>query len=673
MTIASVQNSFSRLLLATFVVASASSSGQVRIESNSDLSDRSLEELAKIDVISVAKKEQKLDRTAAAVFVITQEDIRRGGFSSIPEALRIVPGLQVARIDSNKWAISSRGFNGLFSNKLLVLIDGRSVYSPLFSGVYWDVQDTLLEDIDRIEVIRGPGAAIWGANAVNGVINIITKKTKDTQGGLVTVEAGDKDRASIGARYGGTIGSSGQYRAYTKYIQRTPFDNPGLGPQPVGWSGGRAGFRTEWNLSSQDSLRVQGDAYDDRAGENIVQPVLSPPFSQLFRDQSHSFGGNLLSSYTRRYSDTSSLTFQFYFDRFRRDDSLIGDSRNTYDFDLQHRFQPFARNDVIWGAGYRLTDDFLRAGQVSFHPDSRAMQLFNAFVNDEIALVNDKLSLSAGTKVERNDFTGFEVQPSLGIVWTPAGTHAFWASVSRAVRLPSRDERDVQLTYSVSPTPLGLPAVAMLNGDAAFRSEVLKGYEVGYRVQPASWFSLDITGFYYDYGGLVSAELGSPELMLRSMTPYILVPLHFGNLSSARSEGAEVAANWAYGSKWRLSAAYSALQIHTSKDPLSTNVLLDTTRGQNPTNQFNLRSEWNVTRRWQFDTSAYYVAKLPALNIPQYVRLDARLGWRTAENVEFSLGGQNLLTPHHREFIPEALLQGTEIDRSFYGRIGWRF
>jgi len=657
------------LLLAALSIPALS---QVRMGSP-DLSERSLEELAKIDVISVAKKEQKLDRTAAAVFVITQEDILRGGFSSIAEALRIVPGLQVARIDSNKWAISSRGFNGLFSNKLLVLIDGRSVYSPLFSGVYWDVQDTLLEDVDRIEVIRGPGAAIWGANAVNGVINIITKKTKDTQGGLVTITGGDKDRTIVGARYGGTIGSAGQYRAYTKYTQRTPFDNPGIGPQPAGWNAGRTGFRTEWNLSGQDTLTVQGDAYDDRAGEDVVQPVLRPPYSQLFRDQSHSFGGNLLSSFTRRYSDTSSLTFQFYFDRFRRDDSLIGDSRNTYDFELEHRFQPFARNDVIWGAGYRLTNDRLAAGQVSFQPDSRAMQLFNAFVNDEIALINNKLSLSVGTKVERNDFTGVEVQPSLGIIWTPAGSHALWASVARAVRLPSRDERDVRLTYNASPTPLGVPAVAVLNGDPAFRSEVLTAYEAGYRVQPASWFSLDVTGFYYDYGRLMSVEMGMPTLTFSSLSPYVLVPLHFGNFSSARSEGAEVAANWMYGNRWKLSMGYSSLRMQTRRDPRSTSPYPDRTSGQNPANQFQVRSEWNVSRNWQFDTSAYYVSELSALYVPSYVRLDTRLGWRPGEKVEFSVGGQNLLSPHHLEFVPEALIQGTEIDRSFYARIGWRF
>lgn len=633
-----------------------------------ELTELSLEQLTNIRVISVSKKEQALAQTAAAVFVITQEDIRRGGFTSIPDALRIVPGLDVAQIDSNHWAISSRGFNGLFSNKLLVLIDGRSVYSPLFSGVYWDVQDTLLEDVDRIEVIRGPGAAVWGANAVNGVINVITKSAKDTQGGLVTIGAGNEDRGIAAVRYGVALGSSGYLRGYTKFSSRASLLDSLGQSLPDGWNAGRAGFRLDWNPSQRDSVTLQADAYDNRGGEQLTVAGLSPAAMSLVNNQEHSDGGNFLASFTRHYSDTSELSVKFYFDRIRRDDALVGYSQNTYDFDLQHRFQAGPRQDLIWGLGYRLTGDSLQAGYARLTPDSRALQLFSSFINDEISLVNGKLSLIVGAKLEHDDFTGFSVQPDARLLWTPAKEHTAWLAVSRAVRLPSRAERNILLTYAVGPGPGGLPAVTSVEGSPDFQSEVLKAYQAGYRVLPAHWFSLDVTGFYNDYNHLQSVQTGLPELNFAGFQPYLQVPLLFTNQLGGTSTGFELAANWTAGEKWRLSTAYTGLRIRIRPDPGYSSPIPDTTSGRNPAHQFSVRSQLNLTKKLQWDTSAFYVSSLPAIQIPGYTRLDTRWGWRMNDSVEFSIVGQDLLSPRRAEFVPEALVAGGQTRRSIYVR-----
>ncbi len=407
------------------------------------LKQLSLEQLMNIEVTSVAKKEQKVGETAAAIFVITQEEIRRSGVTSIPEALRLAPGVTVSRIDGNSWAIGVRGFGSGLSRSVLVLIDGRSVYTPLFAGVYWDVQDTLLEDIDRIEVIRGPGGTIWGANAVNGVINIITKSATETQGLLATAGGGSEEKGFGSLRYGGKIGEDFSYRVHGKGFRRDGQFTPHLSDVDD-WQMGQGGFRTDWSLSERDKLTFQGDIYKGYSGLRTQVSSFSAPFSTIVERDTDLSGMNLLGRWNRTLSETSNLALQIYYDRTFRREPTFQEERNTVDFDFQHRFKIAGRQELIWGLGYRFTKgDTESVPTLVISPRNRADNLFSAFLQDEIVLVEDLLRLTVGSKFEHNDYTGFEFQPSGRLLWTPAARHVLWASFSRAVRTPSRVDRDI--------------------------------------------------------------------------------------------------------------------------------------------------------------------------------------------------------------------------------------
>ncbi len=409
---------WSRQFLATALAAMLVASTALANTSSQDLPDvtnMSVEDLMKMQVTSVSKRAQSVADAPAAVFVITQEDIQNSGARSIPELLRMVPGLEVARIDENKWAIGSRGFNGRFDDKLLVLIDGRSVYTPLFSGVYWDVQDVMLEDVDRIEVIRGPGATLWGANAVDGVINIITKSAKDTQSALVKSEGGDEQINADSARYGGKLADKGYYRVYAKYFDWN--SSTGLGGQYAGdgWNQVRGGFRSDWALTKADSLTFQGDAYHSRDGETLTVPTLAAPYSDTFGNVGEYSGGNLLGRWTHSYSDSSNITLQTYFDRTNyADNNLFVDHENVFDIDFQHDFHLDHNNEIVWGAGYRSVQDRSDSTfTVMVNPSQGQYNLFSAFVQDEVGFLQDRLHVTVGSKFEHNSFTGFEIQPNV--------------------------------------------------------------------------------------------------------------------------------------------------------------------------------------------------------------------------------------------------------------------
>ena len=433
------QNKYKKILIfITFLVLLATPG---LAQDVSDLKSMSLEDLMNIRVTSVSKKPQRLLDAASAIYVITQEDIRRSGATNIPDALRRVPGIQVAHISANTWAITSRGLNGQFANKLLVLIDGRTVYTPLFSGVFWDVQDTLLEDIDRIEVIRGPGASLWGDNAVNGVINIITKKASDTQGGLLSTGYGDEQQGFASLRYGGKIGNSAHFRVYSKFFNR---DNAVLASGEKAndrWDTLRGGFRIDWDVDNQDSLIVQGDIYDGETESNASTPILTSPFKESFNDESEFAGWNVLTRWKRVFSDSSNMELQLYFDRTERESAMFREDRDTFDFDFQHRFKFGERHDIVWGLGYRLNhDDIRNTFSLSFNPDDRYMSLYSGFVQDEITLIEDKLLLTVGSKISYNKFTDSEIQPNARLLWKLHERHSAWISLSRAVRTPSRAE-----------------------------------------------------------------------------------------------------------------------------------------------------------------------------------------------------------------------------------------
>jgi iron complex outermembrane receptor protein len=445
-----------------------------------DLTEMSIEDLMSVEVTTVSRKAQRLSDSAAAVFVITNEDIRRSGVTSIAEALRMVPGLEVARISANSWAITARGFNGQYANKLLVLMDGRSVYDPLYSGVFWNVQDALLEDVARIEVIRGPGASLWGANAVNGVINIITKPAAETQGGLATGGFGNEEKAFGALRYGGKIGNTAHYRLYGKYFDRDDSESLQGGEAHDGWNIARGGGRIDWRFSDQDELTVQGDYYDGEVGNEGTYYSLSPPYATPLIESSPVSGGNLIGRWQRQIAPDSDLELQAYVDRAEWEIPLVKETRDTVDVDFQHRFGMGKRQEILWGLGYRWTRGALDVGRgVTFDDEDRRDQLFSLFVQDNISLLPDRLSLTIGSKFEHNDYTGLEVQPNIRLLWLADDRNTFWSAVSRAVRTPGMVEHDARLTQQVIP---GTPIMEItLEGNKDYRSETVTAYEAGYR------------------------------------------------------------------------------------------------------------------------------------------------------------------------------------------------
>src|SRR5882762_6305600 len=481
-----------------------------------DVTAMSMEDLMNMKVTSVSKHTQKVADAAAAIFVITQEDIRRSGATSIPEALRLAPGLEVARIDQNKWAIGSRGFNGRFDNKLLVLIDGRSVYTPLFSGVYWNVQDVMLEDVDRIEVIRGPGATLWGANAVDGVINVITKKAKSTQSAVVTAGAGTEERGAGGVRYGSKIGDNTYYRAYTKYFDWGPSSYPSGMTAHDGWDALRGGFRADWTPAGANSLTLQGDVYRSRFNETLTVASLSAPYSNTFPNDGKYSGGNILGRWNHT-SERSSMSLQMYFDNTTiADKSLFVDHQNIFDIDFQHAFHTGDSQQFVWGFGYRsIRDKNDPSFTVSLQPNQVTLNHFSTFLQDEISLVDNRLQITLGSKFERNEFTGLEVQPNARLLWNLTPNQSIWTAVSRAVRTPALTEEGLRLNSAVIPpgtpsNPTPLPAVLAVFGSHQFNSEDLLAYELGYRVQATSNLSIDLATFYNNYSNLRTAEPGTP-------------------------------------------------------------------------------------------------------------------------------------------------------------------
>jgi len=642
-----------------------------------DLTELPIETLLGIEVTSVARHSEKLSQSPAAISVITEDDIRRSGALSIPEALRLVPGMEAARLDSSQWAVSARGFNDVFANKLLVLQDGRSIYTPLFSGVFWDVQGTMLEDLDRIEVIRGPGATLWGANAVNGVINIMTRSAKETQGTLVTAGGGTEERGFGGVRYGGKFSDNAYFRVYGTYLNRDDSVLPNGASANDAWQLGRWGFRVDWDVSDQNLLTVQGDAYrgDVHQVFGTFDPGNPTNFFRTVHDDFDVTGGNLLGRWSHTISANSDLQVQAYYDRTERDTVIFKEKRDTFDMDAQHRFLIGERNDIVWGAGYRVTSDKVRnSPTISLNPDHRTLNLFSAFVQDEIMLLPERLRLTLGSKFEDNDFTGFEVQPSGRLLWTPRERQTFWASISRAVRTPSRAEDDVILNQVVPAGTLGpgSPAfVTTIYGNRNFVSEELLAYEIGYRFQPHRTLSLDLALFYNDYDRLRSQEPGPSPTQPQVLPTF---PLHLENNLYGETYGIEAAVTWEIARWWRLQPAYTFLDMQLHRRPGSGDTSSEQDEGKSPRHQFMLRSSMDLPHNLSLDGTLRYVDSLPALHISSYVSLDVRLGWRPVKNLELALVGQNLLHEQHAEFNPSFIAtQRAEIERGVYGKITWRF
>jgi iron complex outermembrane receptor protein len=637
------------------------------------LKSLSLEQLSQIEVTTPSREPVKVIQSPTAIYVITGERIKRSGATCIPEALRLAPGVEVARIDSNKWAIGIRGFGDRFSRGVLVLIDGRTVYSTLLAGTYWEVQDTDMDDIDRIEVIRGPGGTIWGPNAVNGVINVITKDSKDTQGVLASAGGGNVEQGFADARYGGGNGSDFTYRIYGKAFTRGPEDHSD-GRNFDDWRATQAGFRMDWTPDNRDSFTLQGDAYDEVAGESVVATSYTQPYSSVVDGNAFLSGGNILARWKRVQSEGNDIQIQAYYDRTTRGEPNFGEIRNTFDIDYLQRIRAPGRQDIQWGVGGRFSfaDDIEVVSGLTFVPNDRLDYLATAFLQDQIALVPDKLSLILGTKLLKTNFTDVEPEPSIRLLWTLSNKQSLWAAYTHALRTPSDAEENFFLTGYITTLPNGTPYFARFNANTNFAPEQLNDYELGYRRQIGDNFYLDVATFYNHYHDLFDEEiLGAPSLEDNPAPPHLLLPAQFGNGLLGDALGFEIAPEWTVTKFWQLRPSWSFLQLDISKAPHSLDVgTAPALSGSSPRHEVTVQSAFDISKVLTLDLTYRYVSALPGQLVPAYSTADARLAWRFRPELELSVVGQNLLQPYHFEFAGDpGPLVG--IRRSVYAELRW--
>jgi iron complex outermembrane receptor protein len=634
-------------------------------QSTQDLKRMSLQELLDINVTTVSRTPEPAIGVPAAVFVLTQEDIRRSGATSIPQLLRLVPGLQVARISGGTWAIGIRGFADRLARSMLVLIDGRAVYSPLFAGTYWESQDTLLADIDRIEIIRGPGGTLWGANAVNGIINIITKPATDTQGVYVRAGGGSEDRGFASLRYGGATGS-GAFRAYFKAFDRAS-EYHADGNDYDGWQAAQGGFRGDWTLSSGRLLTLQGDAYDGRLGERPTVTQYTPPYAVTTNVQAPIAGANVLARLASTPSSRDSFQLQAYYDRTSRDEMPIGETRDTGDVDFQYSLHRWVRNAITWGAGYRITSGRISAVSPSaILPERRSDNLFTAFAQDEFAIVPDRWQITVGSKFEHNAYSGFEMQPTARSLWSVDRTNTLWAAVTRAVRTPSRVETDYTTTSLVSPA---VPTFVRLEPNPSFTSENLVAYEAGYRFRPGARLYLTASAFYNHLYDTLSTE-ALPAFVEAGPPPRLVLPVDFANGLHGSSRGAEFTADYRPAPWWRVTGNYSYVFVSMSRNPDSRDVSQEKHyEGAIPHHQVQAGSSFDV-RRWSFDWFFRYISDLPASSVPAYDASDFRVARRFGAGFEIAVVGQDLFAAHHLEW-PSGAGAGIQIQRAAYAQATW--
>lgn len=618
--------------------------GQTGTATTTALKKLSLEELMEIEVTTVSRRPEKLRETAAAVHVITGEDIRRAGAASIPQALRLATALQTAQVGSNSWTIAARGFNSTTatSNKLLVMIDGRSVYSPLFSGTFWDTQDVFFDDVDRIEVVSGPGGATWGANAVNGVINLVTRSAKDTQGTVLYGGAGTEERGFAGLRHGGQIGS-GHYRVYAKHFDIESTVRPNGIDARDRWVLTQAGFRTDWEQPQGGHLTVQGDGYTSW----IAQPTA--PRGELK-------GGNLLGRWTQKLLHAGEIRIQGYFDTARRSaPNTFGDRLETLDLDAQHQLPAWGRHEFVWGVNGRISNDHIRnLPTQAFRPAEFTHRLFSSFVQDEIELSPNRLRLTLGAKFENNNYSGSDFLPSVRLAWLLSREQTLWSAISRAVRTPSRFDRDLF-------TPVNPPFI--LAGGPKFGAESLVAYELGWRGRLGQGLTSALTAFVHDYDDLRTAELP--------------VPITIGNGLKGKSYGVEWTGEVAVTQQWRWRAGYTLLRKDLRLKPGSRDLNQGRSEISDPKHQAQLGTSIDLGSRVEFDATARWIGAVPTFatnalgRLPAYSELDARLAWRMREDLELALIGHNLLDRRH----PEAGAAATrrELERSVSGKVTWRF
>lgn len=647
-------------------------------QGNEPIPDIGLEDLVDTEVVSASRRAQSLQRVAAAVFVITQEDIVRSGARSLADVLAMAPGLEVARIGNNRWAVSARGGNGRFANKLQVLKDGRSVYSPLFSGVFWEAEDTVLEDIERIEIIRGPNAAMWGSNAVNGTINIISRKARDTQGGLVAATAGSEDRHNLSVRYGTTLRDIGHLRVYGKSLDRRAGFRPD-GNRASDWGeAGMAGFRADWLLSPGTRLFLNGETYRDRNADtyNFADPT-APNNVGVVNSVMTLTGSHLHGRYESLADDGSEVVVQSYFTRRTLDaQHVLREERDTFDLDVQYRLAPRGSHDLMIGANYRSSTDTTTSppgSYVTFASRSRDFRLGSVFVNDEIAVVPNRFSVTLGARLENNNYSGTDLQPTARFAWTPDAQRTVWGAVSRATRTPSRAEGSASMPLAVTAgTPEVLSAFRNTT-EARQDSEKMNALELGYRRRYSAALSLDVTAFAHRYrDGLTTSML---DLDMSPAPAYVVQPSKNINGGRSRLNGIELAAFIQLTPDWRLQPSYTWMMVRASGIG---NTQSDTnarkTEKKLPRQQLSLRSQHNLGRADRLDFWFKYKTRNEDLGIPARGNLDIRYAWKPSRELELSLVGQNLLHRRTLEYLPDSLPSANvEIGRSAHLRAEYRF
>jgi iron complex outermembrane receptor protein len=627
------------------------------------LKQLSLAQLGNLEVTTTSKEPEEVWKTPAAIYVLTQDDIRRSGATSIPEVLRLVPGVEVAQVNSNIWSVGIRGFGSAFSKSVLVMIDGRSVYTPMFAGVYWDVQNVMLSDVERIEVIRGPGGTIWGSNAVNGVINIITKSAEHTHGSYASYAGGNIEQSSGAVRYGGAYGAM-DYRVYAMGFGRSPEFHPD-GDNYDAWQLGQAGFRTDSRLSDRDTLTLQGDLYKGSVGQQVSVGVLSPPAQLNLEGTEDPSGGNLLARWRRNLSDRSDIQVQGYYDRTYRVGPQLGESRNTFDLDFIHHFLIGDRNEVIWGAGAHWSPSkFIEVvPTTAFVPAHEDDNLYSTFVQDQIALLQNQLWLTLGSKFEHNIYTGWENEPSARLLWTPTSHQSVWAAVTRAVRTPSRIDEDLQLTQVA---PAAIPIFVCVCDDGKFQSEKLLGYETGYRRLITSKFYVDFAAFHNKYNDLENFGDASVAILTSPPPLDILISFPFANGIMGTSNGGEIAPDFQLNRNVELRATYSYTSLNLEDRITRTNTSdVQTDEGSSPHHEGTIQALLNLPKGFEFDPTFRYVGALPVQGLRSYSTADARVSWHFTREMTLSLTGQNLLQPRHAESGPVL------IERGAYAQITW--
>ena len=628
--------------------------------------DMKLEDLAKQDirvpglsevVNTVERQESTVGRSPAAVFVITPEMIKRSGARNIPDVLRMAPGIQVARINASTWAITARGFNDRIANFLLVQIDGRVVYQATFGGIYWNQQDVVLEDVERIEVIRGPGTTMWGSNAVNGVINIITKKSSDTQGALIQSGGGENLQRNFNTgRYGGRLSEDLTYRVFGQQ-----FDNAeGWNTTDVhdAWHMKHGGFRMDYTPTDDDTFTLQGDIFNGKGGEqlrNVAMPVF--PFSETVNDATRFPGGNILARYTKIIDDETSWQLMGYYDYYEQNYSLVKESRTTYNVDLQYQFSPADYHQFIVGGFYRASPDELDGGfTIQFDPPRFVTQWASVFAQDTMTLEEDRWYFTLGCRLEQNTFGKFQVEPTARLLFLPTTRQSAWMAVSRAVRNPTRLDTQSRLLVGVDPNA---PVYVELLGSREFVPENVISYEAGYRVAPTDDLSFDLAGYVSDYTKLFSATEQAPVF---DPNGEVFIPFVFGNKNHARTYGAELTSTVILTDAWQLTGSYSVFHIDGPDDGVFNST---------PQNQLYLRSSWDLNDL-HFDLIGRYVDCL-AIDVPKYFEVDARLAWQATETLEFSVVGQNLLDSHHLEFTDGTYLVSSQVPRGWYAMVSWSY